>query len=231
MNLTQFSFKLLGSFACCAFVTSLESPSLAQATSPQPRLADQVQEKCGEIIARFRLGVPRTSTQDPASRSLTEVPRTSTQDPVPPSVTDVSKAILITKCNWEVIRERSRSKAKQLTARINLLKGLSLATTTLGAGGAIASASGSNTGLTIGSGAVAVIGIFTGIFTTESTVSRRDKCNQLVTLDPSMQTTFAIWDLRLSDDTFRNGFASELQSFNSAIDSGVKGCIAESWAS
>ena len=101
----------------------------------------------------------------------------------------------------------------------------------LGAGGNAASAAGNNTGLAIGSGAAAVTGIFAGVFGSESTLIRRDMCNQLVTLGPSNQTTFNIWTLQLSTESFRKEFAFELQSYNSSIDAGVKGCIADSWSS
>jgi hypothetical protein len=130
-----------------------------------------------------------------------------------------------------LIKNSAQVKAKGLTGRINVIKILSTSATVLGAGGTAASVSGDNTGLAIGSGAVAMIGIFAGVFGSESTIKRRDMCNQLVTLDPSNQTTFNIWTLQLSSESFRKGFASELQSYNSSIDAGVKGCIADSWSS
>ncbi len=148
-----------------------------------------------------------------------------------PSVEEVTKAIHTTQCNWDAIKRSAKHKAFILTGRINLIKVLSTSATVLGAGGTAASAAGNNSGLAIGSGAVAMIGIFAGVFGNEGTIKRRDMCNQLVTLDPAIQTTFSIWNLQLSNESFRRGFTSELQSYISTIDAGVKGCIADSYSS
>jgi hypothetical protein len=198
---------------------SYGTPALAQASIPA-RSQVQLRNDCSNLVVGSRL-----SRQQP---QLT--PRLA-GDGVVPSVEEVSKAIQVTQCNWELIKGSAQAKAKGLTGRINVIKILSTSATVLGAGGTAASAAGNNTGLAIGSGAVAIIGIFAGVFGSESTIKRRDMCNQLVTLDPTNQTTFNIWTLQLSSESFRKGFASELQSFNSTIDAGVKGCIADSWSS
>lgn len=193
---------------------SFSAPLFAQSTESVFR--DELKKECSQIILQSRLRATPVIVS-----SNTEVP----------SKENVAYVMKVTQCNWELIRESARKKAMQLTGRLNLIKGLSASVTVLGAGGSIASATGNNTGLTIGSGAVALIGIFTGIFGSESTISRRDKCNQLVTLDPTIQTTFSVWSLKLADESFRKGFTTELQNYNAAIDSGVKGCIADSWTS
>ena len=198
---------------------SYGTPALAQASIPA-RSQVQLRNDCSNLVVGSRL-----SRQQP---QLT--PRLA-GDGIAPSVEEVSKAIQVTQCNWELIKGSAQAKAKGLTGRINVIKILSTSATVLGAGGTAASAAGNNTGLAIGSGAVAIIGIFAGVFGSESTIKRRDMCNQLVTLDPTNQTTFNIWTLQLSSESFRKGFASELQSFNSTIDAGVKGCIADSWSS
>lgn len=198
---------------------SYGTPALAQASIPA-RSQVQLRNDCSNLVVGSRL-----SRQQPQ-----QTPQLA-GDGIVPSVQEVSKAIQVTQCNWELIKGSAQAKAKGLTGRINVIKILSTSATVLGAGGTAASAAGNNTGLAIGSGAVAIIGIFAGVFGSESTIKRRDMCNQLVTLDPTNQTTFNIWTLQLSSESFRKGFASELQSFNSTIDAGVKGCIADSWSS
>jgi hypothetical protein len=193
--------------------------ALAQASIPA-RSQVQLRNDCSNFVVGSRL----------SRQQLPQTVRLASDGAVP-SVEEVSKAIQITQCNWELIKGSAQAKAKDLTGRINVIKILSTSATVLGAGGTAASAAGNNTGLAIGSGAVAMIGIFAGVFGSESTIKRRDMCNQLVTLDPSNQTTFNIWTLQLSSESFRKGFASELQSYNSAIDAGVKGCIADSSSS
>jgi hypothetical protein len=193
---------------------SVGSPILAQASITTPSQV-QLRNDCSKIVVNSRLNRQRQSVGDGAV----------------PSVEEVSKAIQITQCNWELIKGSAQAKAKGLTGRINTIKILSTSATVLGAGGTAASAAGNKTGLAIGAGAVAIIGIFAGVFGSESTIKRRDMCNQLVTLDPTVQTTFSIWSLNLSSESFRKGFTSELQSYNSMIDPGVKGCIADSWSS
>jgi hypothetical protein len=194
-------------------------PALAQASIPA-RSQVQLRNDCSNLVVDSRL----------SRQQLSQAPQLAGDGAVP-SVEDVSKAIQVTQCNWELIKNSAQVKAKGLTGRINVIKILSTSATVLGAGGTAASVSGDNTGLAIGSGAVAMIGIFAGVFGSESTIKRRDMCNQLVTLDPSNQTTFNIWTLQLSSESFRKGFTSELQSYNSSIDAGVKGCIADSWSS
>jgi hypothetical protein len=176
----------------------------------------ELKDRCSELVVNSRLSRDQILKMD---------------DGGVPSVEEVSKAIQVTQCNWELIKGSAKNKAWDLTGRINLIKVLSTSATVLGAGGTAASAAGNNTGLAIGSGAVAIIGIFTGVFGSEATIKRRDMCNQLVTLDPTNQTTFNIWMINLSSESFRKGFASELLSYNSAIDAGVKGCIADSFTS
>jgi hypothetical protein len=198
---------------------SASGSALAQASIPA-RSQVQLRNDCSNFVVGSRL----------SRQQLPQTVRLASDGAVP-SVEEVSKAIQITQCNWELIKGSAQAKAKGLTGRINVIKILSTSATVLGAGGTAASAAGNNTGLAIGSGAVAMIGIFAGVFGSESTIKRRDMCNQLVTLDPSNQTTFNIWTLQLSSESFRKGFASELQSYNSAIDAGVKGCIADSWSS
>jgi hypothetical protein len=193
--------------------------ALAQASIPA-RSQVQLRNDCSNFVVGSRL----------SRQQLPQTVRLASDGAVP-SVEEVSKAIQITQCNWELIKGSAQAKAKGLTGRINVIKILSTSATVLGAGGTAASAAGNNTGLAIGSGAVAMIGIFAGVFGSESTIKRRDMCNQLVTLDQSNQTTFNIWTLQLSSESFRKGFASELQSYNSAIDAGVKGCIADSASS
>jgi hypothetical protein len=211
INLTPWSLALL--------VASQALGLSAIAQDSAPALSQtQLLDSCANFVLSNRLGATRPITSYAPSAEI-------------PSVEEVSKAIQVTQCNWEFIKDRAQAKAKGLTARINLIKGLSTSASVLGAGGTAAAAAGSNTGLAIGSGAVAVIGIFAGVFGSESTIKRRDMCNQLVTLDPTMQTSFGIWRLQLSSEAFRKGFISELQLFNSSIDAGVKGCIADSWSS
>jgi len=198
---------------------SIGSPLFAQNSIPALSQV-QLRNECSKLIVDSRL----------SRQYLHQTPRLAVDGAVP-SVEEVSKAIQITQCNWELIKGSAQSKAKSLTGRINLIKILSTSAAVLGAGGTAASAAGNNTGLAIGSGAVAMIGIFAGVFGSESTIKRRDMCNQLVTLDPKIQTTFNIWTINLSSESFRKGFVAELQSYNSMIDDGVKGCIADSWSS
>lgn len=202
---------------------SFAMPVMAKSFLPDPDPNQAALEKdCSEFVRDAKLSTPHI--QKSPAMGLTA-------DGVIPSEQEVAQVIKFTQCNWELIKKSAQVKAKQLTMRINLIKGLSTSVTVLGAGGTAAAASGSNSGLAIGSGAVAVIGIFAGVFGSESTIKRRDMCNQLVTLDVSNQIKFNTWRLYLSDESFRKSFASELQSYNSSIDAGVKGCIADSYSS
>jgi hypothetical protein len=224
MSPIQFSRKYINlrSSSLVALTLTAQSfglPVTAQNFTPA-RSQNLLLDSCSKFVGDAKLSGPQIK---PYTRLAA--------DGVTPSEEEVSRVIKVTQCNWEIIKGSAQDKAKKLTMRINLIKGLSTSVTVLGAGGTAAAASGSNSGLAIGSGAVAMIGIFAGVFGSESTIKRRDMCNQLVTLDPTIQTTFSIWSLQLPNESFRKGFVSELQSYNSTIDSGVKGCIADSYSS
>ena len=150
---------------------SVGLPAFAQTSTPVLS-QEQLQNDCSMLVVNSRL-------------SLKQLPQTSqlSGDGGVPSVEEVSRVIQITQCNWELIKRSAQKKGKGLTGRINTIKFLSTSATVLGAGGTAASASGNKTGLAIGSGAVAVLGIFAGVFGSEATSKRRDMCTQLVTSD------------------------------------------------